>query len=287
MNRREAILAMVTLLASCKMKTNEVNSMTTTKMPALFIGHGSPMKAIEQDAFSETLNLLGKNYPRPKAIVCISAHWLTAGTWVTHMPKPKTIHDFYGFPQELFNVQYNAPGEPQIAESIKATLKKPLVQLNEDWGLDHGTWSVLKHMYPAADIPVIQLSIDMSEPPEYHFEMGKKLEFLRHQGVLILGSGNIVHNLRQIRWGKDSVPHAWAMQFDQEVKKHLEQRDFAPLMGKSLLTEAGRLSVPTPDHYYPMLYVLGASSNDEKMKFEYEGLEMGSLSMRSVSFGAS
>ena len=260
--------------------------MTSQRMPVLFIGHGSPMNAIEKNAFSDKLNVLGKELPKPKAIVCISAHWLTAGTWVTHMNAPRTIHDFYGFPQELFNVQYKAPGDPKLAETVKNKIQKPVVHLDENWGLDHGTWSVLKHMYPEADIPIIQLSIDMSEPPQYHFEMGQKLKELRDEGVLIVGSGNIVHNLRQIRWGQDTSAHPWATQFDEEVKKHLLQKDYAPLMGKLLTTDAGRMSVPTPDHYYPLLYTLGASDNVDKMKFEYEGVELGSISMRTLSLGA-
>jgi len=253
-------------------------------MPTLFVGHGSPMNALAENNFTQSLNRLGQTLPRPKAILMISAHWLTAGTWVTHMPNPKTIHDFYGFPKALFDVQYPAVGDPKLAEQIQSLIPKPKVQLDQAWGFDHGTWSILKHIYPKADIPVLQLSIDMSEPPEFHFELGKKLRALRKLGVLIMGSGNIVHNLRQIAWGDPNGALPWAIEFDSEVKQHLEKRDYKPLMGELLQTPAGRLSVPTPDHYYPLLYILGASDESDQLTFPIEGYELGSISLRSLIF---
>lgn len=256
----------------------------TTLAPVLFIGHGSPMNALADNQYTHFLNELGKAIPKPKAILCISSHWLTRGTWITHMNHPKTIHDFYGFPKELFEIQYQAPGAPELARLIKSKIQKPIIQLDENWGLDHGAWSILLHLYPKADIPVLELSVDMSEPPEFHFELGKQLRQFRKENILILGSGNIVHNLQLINWqSKGGLP--WASKFDEAVKEHLIQKNYHPLMGDLLQTEFGKLSVPTPDHYYPFLYVLGASEENEKVSFEYEGMELGSLSMRSLSFG--
>lgn len=256
------------------------------RMPVLFLGHGNPMNAIANNSFTQRLGELGKELPRPKAILCISAHWLSAGTWVTHMRTPKTIHDFYGFPQSLFDVQYPAPGSPEVAELIQSLSKSPKIQLDENsWGLDHGTWSVLTKMYPAADIPVLQLSIDMSEPSSFHFKLGETLRALRDQGVLIVGSGNIVHNLRRVEWDMPGRGSDWAIEFDQWVKSRLEARDFKAVTEDFLNTKAGQLSVPTPDHYLPLHYVLGAAEANEPLSFEYEGYDMGSLSMRCFSFG--
>lgn len=256
------------------------------KMPLLFIGHGSPMNAIERNPFTLALNALGQKLPQPKAIICISAHWLTAGSWVTQMAHPKTNHDFYGFPPPLFAVQYPAPGAPELAHQLQQLIQKPLIHLDQHWGLDHGTWSVMRHIYPQANIPIIQLSIDMAEAPRYHFALGNKLKELRQQGVLIIGSGNIVHNLRVLRWQAPS-PYPWAIEFDQQVKACLVQRDFAALQEQILFTEHGRLSVPTLDHYLPLLYILGAAELDEPLNFEFEDIQLGSISMRSFSFGLS
>lgn len=259
---------------------------TKTKMPVLFIGHGSPMNALADNTFTRTLNDLGKKIPTPKAILCISAHWMTEGTWVTEMAAPKTIHDFYGFPQELFNVQYPAPGDPAFAKLIRATVAKPKIQGDHEiWGLDHGTWSVLKHLYPLANIPVMQLSLDLSQPPEYHYQLGQSLNSLREKGVLIVGSGNIVHNLRKIRWEDDATPYDWAIEFDELVKKQIIQRDYQPLLSAALETPSGKLSVPTPEHYYPLLYTLGASDKNESINFIFEGMQNASISMRCVAFG--
>lgn len=255
------------------------------KMPVLFVGHGSPMNAIADNYFTQSWKALGQSFGKPKAILCISAHWLSAGTWVTHMVKPKTIHDFYGFPQELFNVQYPAPGDPKLAEDIQLLAKFPRIHLDDaNWGLDHGTWSVLVQMYPEADIPVVQLSIDMSEPLSFHLELGKTLAALREQGVMILGSGNIVHNLRRLDWHNHSG-YEWAIEFDEWVKDKLLQRDFGALADEVLNTQAGQWSVPTPDHYIPLLYAVGASDPEDTLQFETEGLDLGSISMRSFSFG--
>lgn len=267
---------------------NANSKSTDPKMPALFIGHGSPMNAIEGNAFSRRWQALGKELGKPKAILCVSAHWLSAGTWVTHMERPQTIHDFYGFPQELHEVQYPAPGSPQLAEQLQALSKYPKIQADDkSWGLDHGTWSILHQMYPEADVPVVQLSIDMSEPPAFHFELGKTLRALREQGVLILGSGNIVHNLRRIDWDKPLQGADWALEFDNWVKERLQARDFKALTEEFRKSRAGELSVPTPDHYLPLLYVLGASDDKDTLNFEVEGCDMGSISMRSLSFGRS
>lgn len=265
---------------------NKTDESSDVKMPVLFLGHGNPMNAIADNSFTRRLAEMGKEFPKPKAILCVSAHWLSAGTWVTHMEKPKTIHDFYGFPQQLFDVQYPAPGSPQVAELIQSLSTSPRIQADDkSWGLDHGTWSVLCKMYPQADIPVLQLSIDMSEPASFHFKLGQTLKALRDQGVLIVGSGNIVHNLRRVEWEMTGKGTDWAIEFDEWIKGRLEARDFRSLTEEFLKTKAGQLSVPTPDHYLPMLYVLGAADEKENLKFEFEGYDMGSISMRCFSFG--
>lgn len=270
---------------------NELGELVAQKkrakaLPVLFVGHGSPMNAIADNAFTRTLNSLGHKMERPEAILCISAHWMTEGTWITHMDKPKTIHDFYGFPQALFDIQYPAAGRPDIAAAIQKEIATPHIHLDhEAWGLDHGTWSVLKHMYPNADVPVMQLSLNMHQPPEYHVKLGQELAKLREKGVLILGSGNIVHNLRKIKWENNATPYEWALEFDQWFKQKLIGRDFKALQDDFLKAEAGKLSVPTMDHYYPLLYILGASSPKDELNFEYEELQNGSISMQSFSFG--
>lgn len=236
------------------------------------------MNAIAVNKYTETLNKLGTDLPRPKAILCISAHWMTEGTWVTAMERPKTIHDFYGFPQALFDVQYPAPGSPALASRIPANQDK------EMWGLDHGSWSVLRHIYPKADIPVLQLSLHLEQPPSYHYEMGEKLKFLRDEGVLIVSSGNLVHNLRRINWGETAPAFPWAVEFDQWTKEKLDARDDKALVEDFQKTEAGRLSVPTIEHYLPLLYVLGASKG-EKVKYVFEDIHHSSIAMRSFVIG--
>lgn len=255
------------------------------RAPAIFIGHGSPMNAIAQNEFTKMLNQLGEKYSQPKSIVCISAHWMTQGTWATSMDQPKTIHDFYGFPKELFDVQYPAPGSSEIAQSIQGAVVDPKVRLDAyEWGLDHGTWSVLKHMYPKANIPVVQLSLSIEDPPEYHLKVGEQLRILRDQGIMILGSGNIVHNLRRINWDKNAKPFDWAIETDEWSKNKILSRDFKALTTDAIKTEANKLSIPTWDHYYPLLYVLGASDKNDQLKFEYEGFQNASISMRALSF---
>ncbi|MBY0472232.1 4,5-DOPA dioxygenase extradiol [bacterium] len=256
-------------------------------MPVLFIGHGSPMNAVETNSFTQTLGNLGKKLPKPDAIVCVSAHWMTDGIWVTHMAKPRTIHDFYGFPKELFEIQYPAPGSPKTAELIKSLVRNPSITWDDQkWGLDHGTWSVLKHLYPNADIPTIQLSICMKESGEYHYQIGEQLKKLRDQGVLILGSGNIVHNLRVINFDDENAkPFDWATEFDEWSKKKLLARDHHALCTEFNSTSAGKMSVPTVDHYYPLLPILGASDPQDAVSFEYEGMQNASISMRAVGFG--
>jgi 4,5-DOPA dioxygenase extradiol len=259
---------------------------TKNRMPVVFIGHGSPMNAIEQNNFTNFLKNFNLKIPTPKYILCISAHWMTNGTWVTEMQKPKTIHDFYGFPQALFDVQYPAPGAPEVAELIKNIITSTSVQGDlSEWGLDHGTWSILKHMYPKADIPVLQLSIDINKPPEYHYEIGHQISKLRDHGVLILGSGNIVHNLRKIKWEPNAKPFDWATESDLWVKHKLEQRDFKSVINDFHKTEAGKLSVPTMEHFYPLNYILGASEANDELHFDYEEIQNGSISMRSVRLG--
>lgn len=259
---------------------------TTEKMPVVFIGHGSPMNAIDTNPYTKALNALGKRLPKPKAILVVSAHWMTEGTYVTEMQNPKTIHDFYGFPQALFDVKYPAPGSPEIAQLVKDNVMNPKVHGDKEaWGLDHGTWAVLRHMYPEANIPVLQLSIYMAQPPEYHVKIGQQLAKLREHGVLILGSGNLVHNLRQIRWEPTAPAFDWAVEFDQWTKQKITDRDFNAVLNDFHKTKAGQLSVPSMDHYYPMHYILGAVDSKDELKFEYEEMQNGSISMRSFTFG--
>lgn len=255
------------------------------KTPVYFIGHGSPMNALESNDFTKSLQAMRRLCLNPKAILCISAHWMTEGSWVTRMERPKTIHDFYGFPQALFDIQYPAPGSPEIADLICETITNPRIHAdNEMWGLDHGTWSVLRHIFPEAKIPVLQLSMYMSRPAEYHFKLGTQLRQLRDQGILIIGSGNIVHNLHTIRWEPDAKPYDWAVEFDEWIKSRLEEKDYKTITESYQITEAGKLSVPSPDHYYPFLYALGAADEDDEMNFEFEGIQNGSISMRTISF---
>lgn len=252
------------------------------KQPVLFLGHGSPMNAIAENNFTKKLNKLAQEIPIPKAILIISAHWETKGSWLTGMEKPKTIHDFYGFPKSLYEVQYPAPGSPELVSKIQREIKTPSIHNDQNqWGLDHGTWSVLRHIYPNANIPIVQLSIDKTKPFEYHYELGQQISFLREQGVLIMGSGNIVHNLKKISWQEDAPIHGWALEFDQWVKKRAQERDFESLVKKATNTKAGQLSIPTPEHYLPLLYVLGAGGKDGDLIFDIEEIQNASIAMRS------
>ncbi len=258
---------------------------TLKKSPILFIGHGSPMNAIADNSFTRSLAELQKIYPTPKAIVCVSAHWITKGTWVTHMAHPRTIHDFGGFPEELFAIQYPAPGSPEIADLICTLIPQVSVD-DQNWGLDHGAWSVLRHVYPQANIPVVQLSLDLAQPPQYHYELGKKLKELRNHGVLIIGSGNVVHNLRKIKWEENAEPYDWALEFDAWVKENLLQKNYEALIKKFNETPSGKLSIPTTEHYLPLLYTLGASDENDALNFEFEGIQNGSISMLTLSFSS-
>lgn len=258
------------------------------KMPVLFIGHGSPMNAIEDNIFSKCWQRMGKEIPTPKAVVVVSAHWLTKGTMVTAMPNPKTIHDFGGFPQALFDVQYQAPGSPELATEIQKLITNPAVELDHDWGLDHGTWSVVKHMYPDADIPVLQLSIDYYKPAAYHYELAKQLLSLRKKGVLIIGSGNMVHNLRMVAWDKLNEPEYgfdWALEMNDVFKYKISNGFHKELIQYEKLHKAATLAIPTPDHYYPLLYILALQTDNDKVEFFNDKAVGGSLTMTSVRIG--
>ena len=258
------------------------------KHPVLFIGHGSPMNGIEDNEFSRTWAKFGNEIPKPKAVLVISAHWLTNGTQITAMSNPRTIHDFGGFPQALFEVQYPAPGDSILAEETSKLITSTSVGLNHDWGLDHGTWSVVKHMYPNADIPVLQLSIDYNKPPQYHFDLAKQLKSLRKKGVLIIGSGNMVHNLRMIDWNKmqeTNYGFDWAIEMNTIFKEKIGNNDFNSLIEYEKLNAAAKLAIPTPDHYYPLLYAMALQENNDEIEFFNDKLVGGSLNMTSVKWG--
>lgn len=258
------------------------------KHPVLFIGHGSPMNGIEDNEFSRTWAKMGQEISRPKAVLVISAHWLTRGTHITAMEEPKTIHDFGGFPQTLFDVQYPAKGSPELAEATSKLITSTNVGLDHDWGLDHGTWTVVRHMYPDADIPVLQLSIDYGRPPEYHYGLAKEIAALRKKGVLIIGSGNMVHNLRMVDWHKLSEPNYgfdWAIEMNDIFKEKIADGNHKALIDYENLNKAAKLAIPTPDHYYPLLYNLGLQDNNDSISFFNDRLVGGSLNMTSVKIG--
>ena len=254
------------------------------KMPALFVGHGNPMNAIEDNEFSRAWEEVGKTLPRPKAILCVSAHWETAGTQVTAMERPQTIHDFGGFPRALYQKQYPALGAPDLARLIKEVVTETQVRSDTDWGLDHGAWSVLCRMYPNADIPVVQLSLDGTKEPEHHYALGKELRVLRDQGILIVGSGNIVHNLRLVDFSQDGG-YDWAVEFDETIKRLILARDHDSIIHYHTLGQAARLSIPTNEHYLPLLYVLALQEEQDQARFFADRLTSGSLSMRSLWIG--
>lgn len=277
-------------LAGAAMNLRHLHKVTepfeaTDKMPALFLGHGSPMNAIQDTEFSRGWRTIGQSIPRPNAIICISAHWETKGTYVTAMEKPKTIHDFGGFPQELFDVQYPAPGSPAIAQQTKETITSTEVGLDQQWGLDHGTWSVVKHLYPKADVPVIQLSLDYTRGPQYHFELAKELASLRKKGVLIIGSGNIVHNLGIIDWQNQDRGFDWAIEANTTMKSLITKGDYAPLINYTTMGKAFQLSIPTPEHYLPMLYTLGLKDDKDALTIFNDKTIMGSIAMTSLMIG--
>lgn len=256
------------------------------RMPAIFFGHGNPMNAVLQNDYTNAWQHIGSQIPKPKSILCISAHWYVPETGVTISTSPRTIHDFGGFPQELFQVSYPAPGDPALARRVQTLLSPLPVILDNSWGLDHGTWSVLCHVYPKADIPIVQLSIDEKQPPSFHYEIGKRLAPLRDEGVLIVGSGNLVHNLHAYGWGRHvPEPYDWAISFEDQVKQMLVAGVHAPLLEYERLGRQAILSVPTPDHYLPMLYVVATAQQGEAITFPVQGVDGGSISMLTVQVG--
>jgi 4,5-DOPA dioxygenase extradiol len=257
-------------------------------MPVLFIGHGSPMNGIEDNEFSRNWTKYGKQIPQPSAVIVISAHWLTNGTYVTAMGNPRTIHDFGGFPKELFDIQYPAKGSLSLAQETQKIITSTSVQLDHDWGLDHGTWTVVRHMYPDADIPVLQLSIDYSKPAFYHYKLAKELFELRKKGVLIIGSGNMVHNLRMLAWDKletDNYGFDWTIEMNEVFKNKISNADHNALINYEKLNKAASLAIPTPDHYYPLLYTLGLQTPNDSIEFFNDKAVGGSLTMTSVKIG--
>lgn len=280
-------LASIPLLSEGQHATASKRS--APRMPTLFIGHGSPMNAIQDNDFTRSLTGLGNSLPRPRAIVALSAHWQTPGkTLIDVQPWPLTIHDFQGFPSDLSKLEYPAHGSPELAAHVPETLSHArLARTDSSWGIDHGTWTVLRHLYPKADIPVFQVSIDYSTPAAIHYAIGQDLAYLREQGVLILGSGGIVHNLHELDSVSDSraATRSWAQSFDDRVADALRRREDQALMQYETLHPHARLAVPTPDHYWPLLYVLGAAKAGEPVTFPFEGFQLGTLSMRCVQFG--
>lgn len=293
MNRLEFIKTLALLpLMSKTMEIKALNKLSevlssTDKMPLLFLGHGSPMNAIEENEFVKGFRNIAKEIQKPKAIICISAHWETKGTYVTAMKTPRTIHDFGGFPQELFDVQYPAPGSPELAKKTKSLIQKTDVVLDEKWGLDHGSWSVIKHLYPNADVPVIQLSLDYTKPAQYHFELAKELSLLRKKGVLIVGSGNMVHNLGMVAWDKlNGNPYAydWATEANEKMKSLILEGNFQELIDYDKQGKAFDLAIPTPEHYLPLIYIVALKDKSDSTKIFNDQPVGGSLSMTSVKF---
>jgi 4,5-DOPA dioxygenase extradiol len=255
-------------------------------LPAIFFGHGNPMNALMQNGYTEAWRRIGADTPKPKAVLAISAHWYVPETGVTVSTAPRTIHDFGGFPRELYQVQYPAPGDPDLARRVQSLLAPLPVALDNSWGLDHGTWSVLKHVYPDADVPVVQLSIDESQPASFHFEIGARLAPLRDEGILIAGSGNLVHNLHTYAWGRHMPdPYDWAVRFETEARQMMLAGEVGPLIEYEKLGREALLSIPTPDHYLPLLYVLATRRQGEPIAFPVEGVDGGSISMLAVQVG--
>lgn len=255
-------------------------------MPAVFVGHGNPMNALAKNDYTEGWAAVGKSIPRPEAILSVSAHYYIPFCMVTSNPTPPTIHDFSGFPEKLYQVEYPAPGSLELARRVKALLKPASVRLDENWGFDHGTWAVLKHMYPGADIPVVQLSIDETQPPMFHYEMGNRLMPLREDGILIIGSGNIVHNLALYNWNNKNIqPFDWAVRFENYLREMLIKGDYKSLVNYQEFGDDAILSVPIPDHYLPFIYVLGLRKEMENVSFPVQGVDGGSVSMLAVQVG--
>ncbi len=253
------------------------------KMPVLFVGHGSPTNVIEDNEFSRAWKAAGKALPKPKAVICISAHWVTRGTLITAMDKPRTMYDFYGFPQEMYEIRYDAPGAPDLAEQVRRIIKNTEVKPDLEWGLDHGTWTVLKRMFPKADVPVIQMSLDANIEPQKHYEISAQLKELREEGVLIVGSGNIVHNLRMARF--DDSAYGWAVEFDQRIANWIRQNDHEPIIHFEKGDQAASLAINSAEHYVPLLYTLALQEENEPISFFADKVMGGSISMRSVRIG--
>lgn len=293
MNRKTFLKSLVILpLTAAAMKLNELNKMReplgkTSKMPVLFLGHGSPMNAIEENEFVTGFRSIVKEIPKPNAILCVSAHWETKGTFVTAMQNPPTIHDFGGFPKELFAVQYPAPGSPDLAKQTKSLISKTEVGLDDKWGLDHGAWSVIKHLYPNADIPVIQMSIDYSQTPQYHYELAQQIKSLREKGVLIIGSGNIVHNLGKVEWRRlnETFGYDWAIEANDRMKKFILDGNHKELINFRSQGKAFDLAIPTPEHYLPLLYSLALQEKNEEVKLFNDKAVAGALTMTSLKIG--
>lgn len=291
MNRKQFLKLMAALpVAGVAMKLSSLNQFAgelgnTERMPALFLGHGSPMNAIEENEFVSGFRKTGQEMPTPTAVLCISAHWETRGTFVTAMDHPRTIHDFGGFPRALFEVQYPAPGHPELAKEVQGMVSKTQVGLDHNWGLDHGAWSVIKHLYPKADVPVIQMSLDYSKPPQYHYELARELAALRRKGVLIVGSGNMVHNLRLVAWDRlNEVDYAfdWATEASDKMKTAIRSGDHHPLVNFQTQGRSFDLAIPTPEHFLPLLYVLALQEKDEASSFFNDKAVAGALTMTSV-----
>jgi 4,5-DOPA dioxygenase extradiol len=291
MNRKDFLKSIALLpIAGLAMNLNKFKSLTdplesTEIMPVLFVGHGSPMNAIEQNEFTKGWKTISSSLQKPNAILCISAHWETKGTFVTAMEKPPTIHDFGGFPQALFDVQYPAPGSPGLAKETQNVIDNAIVGLDTSWGLDHGAWSVIKVMYPQADIPVVQLSLDYNQDPQYHYNLGKQLSALRKKGILIVGSGNMVHNLRIIDWQNPDKGYDWAEEANSKFRNFIANNDHQQLINYRKLGREIELAVPTPEHYLPLLYALSLKSENEEVTFFNDKTVMGSISMTSVQIG--
>lgn len=257
-------------------------------MPILFLGHGSPMNAIEENEFTNSFKNLSSEFLKPNAVVCISAHWETKGTFVTAMEKPKTIHDFGGFPKELYEIEYPATGNPMLAKDIQNLVQKTQIELDHQWGLDHGTWSVLKHIYPEADVPVLQMSIDFTQSPASLYNLGKELQELRKKGVLFIGSGNIVHNLRRVAWNKlneDNFGFDWAFEANNQFKNLILSNNHKQLLDFTNLGTAANLAIPTPEHFLPLLYILGMKQKNDEISIFNDKAVGGSLTMTSFKFG--
>lgn len=294
MQRRQFVRhAAILPLIPAMMKLKDLHALgepfaDTDPMPVLFVGHGSPMNAIEDNRYSRTWKQMGKTLPKPHAILCISAHWETKGTKITAMEKPQTIHDFGGFPQELFDVQYPAPGNLALATETASMIKKTTVALDDQWGLDHGCWSVVKNFYPDADIPVLQMSMDYMQSPQYHYELAKELAWLRRKGILIIGSGNIVHNLGMVAWNKLNEPgyaYDWATEANEKVKALILAKDHNSLINYRSLGKAINLAAPSPDHFLPLLYSLALQEENDSVSFFNDEAMGGSLTMTSVMIG--